>query len=42
MRAAVLDVNVLVSVILTWLLYRHFAKQVSSPPTDREEKRSNV
>ena len=27
---------VLVSVVLTWLLFRHFAKQLSSPPEDRE------
>jgi hypothetical protein len=28
---------VLVSVVLTWLLYRHFAKEFSSPPQDHED-----
>jgi len=27
---------VLVSVVLTWLLYRHFAREFSSPPKNRD------
>ena len=27
---------VLVSVVLTWMLFRHFAKEFSAPPDDRE------
>jgi hypothetical protein len=33
---------VVVSVILTWLLYRHFAKEFSPPPKDNGNSRSNV
>ena len=26
---------VVISIVLTWLLYRHFARQISSPPDDQ-------